>query len=97
MKLQFANREFELLNGEYRRYTEEDGTQGAEYLCVGIHGDNRILFQYIDTTRETVDFIQRVVENVPNFALEYLIDVLDKNNNKVYSAYSNEIIIDKTK
>lgn len=81
MKLQFANREFELLNGEYRRYVEEDGTQEAEYLCVGVYGDNRILFQYINTTGEAVDFVQRVVENIPDFALEYLIDVLNKNNN----------------
>ena len=80
MKLQFANREFELLNGEYRRYVEEDGTQEAEYLCVGVYGNNRILFQYIDTSKEAVDFIQRVVDNIPDFALEYLINVFEAKN-----------------
>ena len=80
MKMQFANKEFELLNGEYRRYVEADHTQSAEYLCVGVCGDNRILFQYIDTVGETKDFIQCVIDNIPKFALDYLTDVLNKNN-----------------
>lgn len=82
MKINFANKEFdfELLNGEYRRYVEEDGSQSAEYLCVGVYGANRILFQYVDTVGDDVDFVQRIVENIPSFALEYLAEVFDKNN-----------------
>lgn len=78
--MQFANKEFELLNGEYRRYVEADKTQSAEYLCVGVCDDNRVLFQYIDTIGEAKDFIQCVVDNIPKFALDYLTDVLSKNN-----------------
>ena len=81
MKMQFDNKEFdfEMFNGEYRRYVEEDGARNGEYLCVGVCGTNRILFQYIDATGESVDFVQRVVDNIPDFALAYLIGVLDKN------------------
>lgn len=81
MKMQFVNKEFELFDGEYRRYVEEDGTRSAEYLCVGVCGGNKILFQYIDTTGEVVDFVQRIIDNIPDFALDYLTDVLDINNN----------------
>lgn len=83
MKVQFLEKEFDfkLLDGEYRRYVEEDGSRSAEYLCVGICGGNKILFQYIDTTGEEIDFVQRVVENIPEFALDYLTDVLSTNDN----------------
>lgn len=82
MKMKFDNKEFnfELLDGEYRRYVEEDGTRSAEYLCVGICDSNRILFQYIDTTDESVDYVQCIIDNIPEFALDYLTDALDKNN-----------------
>lgn len=82
MKMQFNNKEIdvELLNGEYVRYVDDD-TQSAEYLCVGLYGNNRILFQYIDTTNESVDFVERVVENIPEFALDYLINALTNNDN----------------
>lgn len=82
MKMKFDNKEFdfELLEGEYRRYVEEDGSRRGEYLCVGVNGVNRILFQYVDTIGEAVDFVQRVVENIPDFALEYLMGVLNQNN-----------------
>ena len=81
MKMQFANKEFELFDGEYRRYAEDDGTQSAEYLCVGVCGNNKILFQYADTTGEAVDFIQDIIDNIPEFALDYLVNVLNTNNN----------------
>jgi hypothetical protein len=83
MKMQLNNKEFnfELLDGEYRRYVEEDGSRYGEYLCIGVCGANRVLFQYIDTIGESVDFVQQVIDNIPDFALEYLIDVLDKNIN----------------
>ena len=82
MKIGFTNKEFdfELLDGEYRRYVEDDGAQNEEYLCIGICGENRILFQYIDTTNDIVDYVQCVVENIPEFALNYLVNVLDKND-----------------
>jgi hypothetical protein len=81
--MKFANSELEmeLLNGEYRRYIDENGTMSARYVCVGILGDNRMLFQYIDTVQEPVDFIQSVISNIPDPALDYLVDVLSENSN----------------
>ena len=83
MKMQFANKEFEveLLNGEYRRYVNENGVQDAEYLCVGLYGENKILFHYIDTTGTIVDYIQNVMDNIPEYALEYLTNILNKHTN----------------
>lgn len=82
MKMQFNNKkiELELMDGEYRRYVDGDNTRSGEYLCIGICGNNKILFQYIDTTGEAVDFVQRTVDNIPDFALDYLTDVLVKNS-----------------
>lgn len=75
MKIKFANSNIEgkLLEGEYLRYANE---KYGEYLCVGIFNTNRILFQYIDIANESVDFVQSVVDNVPDFAMNYLEGVL---------------------
>ena len=83
MKIEFNNKgfDFELLNGEYHRYVEEDDSRRGEYLCVGICGNNKILFQYINTVDITTDFVESIVENIPEFALDYLTNVLDKNDN----------------
>ena len=82
MKIKFNEKEFdfELLDGEYRRYLEDDGTRSAEYLCMGIYEDKKILFQYIDTNGQITDYIQCVVDNIPEFALDYLTDVLNTNS-----------------
>lgn len=83
MKIKGLGKEFdfELLEGEYRRYIGDEGTQEAEYLCVGVCGSNRVLYQYIDTTGDIVDYVQCVVDNIPKFALDYLINVLERNDN----------------
>ena len=83
MKIQFTNKEFEvkLLDGEYRRYIEDDKMQSGEYLCIGLYRGNKILFQYIDTTGEIVDYVQDIIDNIPEFALDYLTNVIDKNIN----------------
>ena len=75
MKMKFADSEleYELLNGEYRRYADEGY---GEYLCVGLFDTNKVLFQYIDTAMESVDFVQSVISNLPEFAMYYLLNVL---------------------
>ena len=79
MKMKFANSEleYELLDGEYRRYTEEEY---GEYLCVGVLNTNRILFQYIDTKKESINFVQSIINNIHDLAIDYLVNVLEKND-----------------
>ena len=81
MKLLYKKFEFELLDGEYRRYVDEAGTEGAEYLCIAKYNDNRMLLQYIDTTGIAVDFVKTLFDNIPDFAFEYLIQVMQNNHN----------------
>ena len=73
--------DFDLLNGEYRRYIEEDGSQSAEYLCVGLFEENKVLFQYIDTDGNITDYVQCVIDNIPTFALDYLTKALQTHRN----------------
>lgn len=81
MKFENSNIEFDLLNGEYRKLEEESGKMICYYLCVGLCGSNRILFHYIDTTHEPTDFIQSIMDNLIDMALNYLDDVLKSNDN----------------
>lgn len=82
MTTKFTHRgfEFELLDGEYRRYADVGG-EHAEYLCVAKYNDNRILVQYVDTTRMVVDFVQTLMDNMPDFAFDYLVGVMNNNSN----------------
>lgn len=81
--MKFADSEFELelLDGEYRRCVDEDGEMSARYVCAGKVGNNRMLFQYIDTIQEPVDFVQSVISNIPDLAMEYLVGVLSDYEN----------------
>jgi hypothetical protein len=67
-----------LPNGEYRRFLED---AISYYLCTGTYNVNKIIFQYIDITNEPVDFVQTIIDNLPEAALHYLIDVLNENDN----------------
>lgn len=80
MRMNFADSELEmeLFDGEYWRFRGEDELN--HYFCVGVLDTNKIFFQYIDTTQESVDFVQSVISNVPELAMQYLIDVLSENN-----------------
>ena len=82
MTTKFTHRgfEFELLDGEYRRYADVGG-EHAEYLCVAKYNGNRMLVQYVDTTGIVVDFVQTLMDNMPNFAFDYLVSVMNNNNN----------------
>lgn len=82
MTTKFTHRglEFELLDGEYRRYVDDDG-QHAEYLCIAKYNNNRILMQYIDTTGIVVDFVQTLMNNMPDFSFDYLLNVMSNNSN----------------
>lgn len=82
MTTKFIHRgfEFELLDGEYRKHVDVDG-EHAEYLCVAKYNYNKMLVQYVDTTGISVDFVQTLMGNMPDFAFDYLINVMNNNNN----------------
>lgn len=82
MTTKFTHRgfEFELFDGEYRRYADVGG-EHAEYLCVAKYNNSKILIQYIDTTGIVVDFVQTLIDNMPDFAFDYLINAMNKHSN----------------
>lgn len=83
MTTKFTHRgfEFELLDGEYRRYVDAD-SKHAEYLCIAKYNNNRVLIQYIDTTGVIVNFVQTLMDNMPDMAFDYLMGVM-KNSSHV--------------
>lgn len=82
MTTKFMHRgfEFELLEGEYRRYVDID-SKHAEYLCVAKYNGNRVLIQYVDTTSVIVDYVQTAMDCLPEEAYDYLVDAMNNNQN----------------
>lgn len=74
--LEFKGYEFEIGKGEYRRYIEENGSTSGEYLCYGSYNNNHILFQYIELNAEPINYVKSVLENIPDFAFNYLMTEL---------------------
>lgn len=66
-----------LLEGEYHRFRPNDARGGNFYLCLGLVGENKILFQYVDTLNQPKDYVQEVLNNIPEIALKYLVKVLN--------------------
>ena len=77
--IKLGDLDVQLLTGEYHRFQEEDRINF--YLCPGLVGTNKLLFQYVDTLGQPVNFVQAVVDNIPKVALEYLVDALNTNEN----------------
>ena len=81
-KFEYRGFEFELLDGEYRRYRNELGElEHAEHLCLSRFNGNQLLLQYMDSTGVPVNYVQTLFENIPDFAFEYLMNVLEKKTN----------------
>lgn len=81
MEIKLGEMNVRLLEGEYHRF-RPTGSRGANfYLCVGLIGENKLLFQYVDTLNQPKDYVQAVIDNIPDVALEYLVDVLNTHKN----------------
>lgn len=81
-KFEYREFEFDLLDGEYRRYRNMPGQpEQAEFLCIAKYKENQLLLQYIDSTGVPVNYVKTLFENIPDFAFEYLMNVLDKQTN----------------
>lgn len=70
-----------LLEGEYHRFKQDDDNRPNFYLCPGLVGENKLLFQYVDTLNQPMDFVQTVIDNIPDVALKYLVNVLNTYKN----------------
>lgn len=71
---------FQLGEGEYCRYSGGDSSTSGEYLCSGTYNKNQLLFQYVNIDNEVVNYVATILNNLPDFAFEYLISVLNERN-----------------
>lgn len=80
---QLGDLNIDLLEGEYHRFVDDDGTRTNYYLCVGLNGTNKLLFHYIDVDGTPVDYVQTTIDNLPEVALNYLTRVIANNDNLI--------------
>ena len=81
-KFEYRGFEFELLDGEFRRYRDfPELANREEYLTVAKYNGNRILLQHVRTDGKIVDYIRTLFENIPDFAFDYLMSVLNSHQN----------------
>ena len=81
-EFEYRGFEFELLDGEFRRYRDfPELANREEYLTVAKYNGNRILLQHVRTDGEIVDYVRTLFEKIPDFAFDYLMSVLNSHQN----------------
>ena len=87
-EFEYRGFEFELLDGEFRRYRDfPELANREEYLTVAKYNGNRILLQHVRTDGEIVDYIRTLFEKIPDFAFDYLMSVLNSHQSVMVCAF----------
>ena len=86
-EFEYRGVKFELLDGEFRRYRGiPELANREEYFTVAKYNDNRLMLQHVRTDGEIVDYVKTLYENIPDFAFDYLMSVLNEHQNVMVCA-----------
>ena len=86
-KFEYRGYDFELLDGEFRRYRDIPKLENREeYYTVAKYNGNRLFLQHVRTDGKIVDYVRTLFENIPDFAFDYLISVLNSHQSVMVCA-----------
>lgn len=79
--LNFFGESLIISNGEIHRLRDDYGNESAYYVALGQCLGHNILFNYTNIADYTLDYISEIITGIPEFASNYLLDVMRHNNN----------------
>lgn len=79
--LDFFGQSLTISNGEIHRLRDDLGNESIYYVALGHCLGHHILFNYTKINNYDLDYVTEIISGVPKFASDYLLDVMQHNNN----------------
>lgn len=78
--IDFFGQSLHLITGETHRLVNDLGQQTSYYIALAECLGHYILFCYTDMNDDSVNYVSEIIDGIPSFASNYLIDVMQNNN-----------------
>lgn len=79
--LNFLGESLSIVNGETHRRIDDFGNMSAYYVAVGYCMGHTILFYYTNIDDYNTDYVNEIINGIPDFASNYLLNVMRNHNN----------------
>lgn len=79
--LDFFDHSMDVITGEVHRWRDDDGNESACYLALAECLGHNIVFNYTYVDNESVNYINEIINGLPVFASNYLLNVMENNSN----------------
>ena len=79
--LDFFGCQLRISNGEMHRLRDASGNESEYYVALGSCLGHNIFFNYTCVNSYELDYIAEIINGLPEFASNYLLDVMQNNNN----------------
>lgn len=91
IELDWLNAPIKITTGEMHTLVENSGETSKYYVALAEVGSNTILFHYTDASQNTLDYVDSIINGLPDFAKNYLAQVVNDNDNLLihWSQYPN--------
>lgn len=77
----FLGQSLTIINGETHRLRDDLGNESEYYVALGNCLGHNILFNYTNIDNYDLDYISEIIMGIPEFASNYLLDVMQHNDN----------------
>lgn len=79
--MDFLGEPANVLYGEMHRQIDDYANETAYYIALGHCLGHKIVFCYTNIDNYNMNYVQEIMNGIPNFAANYLLDVMHNNNN----------------
>ena len=79
--LDFFGESLIISDGEIHRLRDDYGNESSYYVALGQCLGHNILFNYTNIVDYNMDYIFEIISGIPTFASNYLLDVMQHNDN----------------
>lgn len=77
----FFNQELKIITGEMHRQIDELGNESMYYVALAKCLEHNIVFCYTNIDRHDINYVDEIIDGIPSFAANYLLDVMQNNDN----------------
>lgn len=79
--LNIFNQHLNIINGEMHKQVDEFGNEAMYYVALAECLGHNIVFCYTCIDAYDINYIDKIIEGIPDFAANYLLDAMTHNDN----------------